>query len=331
MALGFFGGCAVHDGRVLVASDRLRCLRLRDGALLWEAEPLRQPGGDDYFWGAPVIACGLVLAGSGAGSEAAATRGRVSAYRLADGVLRWSTPLVPEGGNGGGVLSPVSVDLARRRLRRDGLGVPAPAGLEPGDLLGRGARARRRAAALERPAPRRRPPGPRRQLGARPDAARDRGHGQGRRLGVGPPLPGAHLAARPHPGDAGRGRSGGAGQRAGGRPDRHRRPAVPRALERRRRRRTPWPRRSTPAAGRCAGGATSAGSPSPRPRSPAACCARRRPPVISRCSAPGTAGPSPGSPSAAPARAAVAAAGGRIVFGIGAEPFLPGGELICVG
>ena len=112
VALGFFGGCAVHGGRVVVASDRLRCLRLRDGALLWEAEPLREPGGDDYFWGAPVIACGLVLAGSGAGSEAAATRGRVSAYRLADGVLRWSTPLVPEGGNGGGVLSPVSVDLA---------------------------------------------------------------------------------------------------------------------------------------------------------------------------------------------------------------------------
>ena len=113
VALGFFGGCAVHDGRVVVASDRLRCLRLRDGALLWEAEPLRSPGGDDYFWGAPVIACGLAIAGSGAGSEATDTRGRVSAYRLADGERRWSTPMVPEGGNGGGVLSPVSVDLAR--------------------------------------------------------------------------------------------------------------------------------------------------------------------------------------------------------------------------
>jgi len=113
VALGFFGGCAVHDGRVVVASDRLRCLRLRDGALLWEAEPLRPPGGDDYFWGAPVIACGLVVAGSGAGSEATDTRGRVSAYRLADGERLWSTPMVPEGGNGGGVLSPVSVDPAR--------------------------------------------------------------------------------------------------------------------------------------------------------------------------------------------------------------------------
>ena len=60
-----------------------------------------------------MIACGLVLAGSGAGSEASLTRGRVSAYRLADGRRRWSTPLVPEGGNGGGVLSPVSVDPAR--------------------------------------------------------------------------------------------------------------------------------------------------------------------------------------------------------------------------
>jgi outer membrane protein assembly factor BamB len=114
VALGFFGGCAAEAGRVVVASDRLRCLRLRDGALLWEAEPLSPPGGDDYFWGAPVIACGLALAGSGAGSEASVTRGRVSAYRLADGERRWSTPLVPEGGNGGGVLSPVSVDTARR-------------------------------------------------------------------------------------------------------------------------------------------------------------------------------------------------------------------------
>jgi outer membrane protein assembly factor BamB len=113
VALGFFGGCAVADGRVVVASDRMRCLRLRDGALLWEAAPLRPPGGDDYFWGAPVLACGLALAGSGAGSEATATRGRVSAYRLADGALRWSTPLVPKGANGGGVLSPVSVDPAR--------------------------------------------------------------------------------------------------------------------------------------------------------------------------------------------------------------------------
>ncbi len=113
VALGFFGGCAADDGRLVVASDRMRCLRLRDGAVLWESEPLRPPGGDDYFWGAPVIACGLVIAGSGAGSEATDTRGRVTAYRLRDGALRWSTPTVPEGGNGGGVLSPVSVDPDR--------------------------------------------------------------------------------------------------------------------------------------------------------------------------------------------------------------------------
>lgn len=114
--LGFFGGCAVAGGRVLVASDRLRCLRLGDGALLWESDPLASSGGDDYFWGAPVIACGLVLAGSGAATEASPTRGRVSAYRLADGVLCWSTPLVPEGANGGGVLSPVTVDPLRRTV-----------------------------------------------------------------------------------------------------------------------------------------------------------------------------------------------------------------------
>ena len=114
VSLGFFGGCATGDGRVVVASDRMRCLRLSDGALLWEASPLRPPGGDDYFWGAPVIASGLVLAGSGAGSEASDTRGRVSAYRLADGALRWSTATVPRGGNGGGVLSPVSIDLLTR-------------------------------------------------------------------------------------------------------------------------------------------------------------------------------------------------------------------------
>ena len=111
VSLGFFGGCATGDGRVFVASDRMRCLRLSDGALLWEASPLRPPGGDDYFWGAPVIAGGLVVAGSGAGSEASDTRGRVSAYGITDGALRWSTAMVPRGGNGGGVLSPVSIDL----------------------------------------------------------------------------------------------------------------------------------------------------------------------------------------------------------------------------
>ena len=36
-------------------------------------------------------------------------------------------------------------------------------------------------------------------------------------------------------------------------------------------------------------------------------------------------------PLGGPSAGAVAAAHGRIVFGIGAEPFLPGGELVCVG
>lgn len=116
VSLGFFGGCAAADGRLVVASDRVRCLRLSDGVILWEASPLRAPGGDDYFWGAPVIACGLVVAGSGAGSEASDTRGRVSAYRLGDGAPRWSTAMVPKDGNGGGVLSAVSIDPARGRV-----------------------------------------------------------------------------------------------------------------------------------------------------------------------------------------------------------------------
>jgi outer membrane protein assembly factor BamB len=131
--LGFFGGCAAADGRVVVASDRMRCLRLRDGGVVWEAAPIRRPGGDDYFWGAPVIAGGLALAGSGAGSEATDTRGRVSAYRLLNGGRAWSTPTVPRAGNGGGVLSPVSVD-PRRRAVFAGTGAPylPRAGRNPG-------------------------------------------------------------------------------------------------------------------------------------------------------------------------------------------------------
>ncbi|HTI32461.1 MAG TPA: PQQ-binding-like beta-propeller repeat protein, partial [Miltoncostaea sp.] len=133
VSLGFFGGPAVQGDRILVASDRVRCLRLHDGAVVWEADPLRPPDGDDYFWGAPVVAAGLVIAGSGAGSESTATRGRVSAYRLADGALRWSTPMVPEGGNGGGVLGPVSVDRARGAVLA-GTGAPyvAVPGADPG-------------------------------------------------------------------------------------------------------------------------------------------------------------------------------------------------------
>lgn len=129
VTLGFFGGCATDGHRLVVASDRVRCLRLRDGALLWEGDPLAPEGADDYFWGAPVLAHGLVIAGSGAATEATATRGRISAYRLSDGRLRWSTPLVPEGANGGGVLSPVSVDIARGTLFA---GTGAPYVTEPG-------------------------------------------------------------------------------------------------------------------------------------------------------------------------------------------------------
>lgn len=133
VSLGFFGGAAASGRKIVVASDRVRCLDLHDGEVVWEADPLRPPGGDDYFWGAPVIACGLVLAGSGAGSEASATRGRVSAYRLRDGKLAWSTPLVPEGGNGGGVLSPVSVDPERGAVYA---GTGAPYVPQPGSNPG---------------------------------------------------------------------------------------------------------------------------------------------------------------------------------------------------
>jgi outer membrane protein assembly factor BamB len=112
VSLGFFGGAAACGRRLVMASDRVRCLDLRDGSTIWEADPLRGPSDDDYFWGPPVIVAGRVLLGSGAGSEATATRGRVSAYDLRDGTLVWSTPLVAEGANGGGVLAPVTVDLA---------------------------------------------------------------------------------------------------------------------------------------------------------------------------------------------------------------------------
>jgi outer membrane protein assembly factor BamB len=36
-------------------------------------------------------------------------------------------------------------------------------------------------------------------------------------------------------------------------------------------------------------------------------------------------------PLGGPSAAAVSAAGGRLLVGVGAEPFLPGGELVCVG
>ncbi|HEX5194846.1 MAG TPA: PQQ-binding-like beta-propeller repeat protein, partial [Solirubrobacteraceae bacterium] len=80
--LGFFGGAAERGGRIVVASDHAQCLDARTGATIWQAAPLRPPGGDDYFWAPPVIVGRTVLLGSGSGSESEATRGRLSAYSL---------------------------------------------------------------------------------------------------------------------------------------------------------------------------------------------------------------------------------------------------------
>jgi outer membrane protein assembly factor BamB len=131
--LGFFGGVAVVDGRVVAASDRVFCLDAASGRTLWSTQPLRTSTSDDYFWGPPVITGGLVLVGSGSGAELPTARGRVSAYSLKDGSLAWSTPMVPEGGNGGGVIAPASVD------RRAGLvyvATGSPYQAVPGDNPG---------------------------------------------------------------------------------------------------------------------------------------------------------------------------------------------------
>jgi outer membrane protein assembly factor BamB len=109
--LGFFGGVALAGKSIVVASDRVFCLDAATGATRWQTAPLRGPDSDDYFWGPPVIADGLLLVGSGSGGELPDTRGRLTAYSLADGALAWSTATVPEGGNGGGVIAPCSVDL----------------------------------------------------------------------------------------------------------------------------------------------------------------------------------------------------------------------------
>jgi outer membrane protein assembly factor BamB len=108
--LGFFSGVALTPTAAIVASDRVRCLARADGATLWEAEPLRSAAGDDYFWGLPTVVGEAVLVGSGSGAETPTAPGRLSAYRVADGALLWSTATVPEGGNGGGVIGPASVD-----------------------------------------------------------------------------------------------------------------------------------------------------------------------------------------------------------------------------
>lgn len=109
--LGFFSGVAVAGDRVIVASDRVHCLDAASGRTRWRSEPLRTPASDDYHWGLPVIAGRMVLIGSGSGAETATARGRLTAYALADGSRQWSVATVPEGGNGGGVIGPASVDL----------------------------------------------------------------------------------------------------------------------------------------------------------------------------------------------------------------------------
>ena len=80
-----------------------------------------------------MIAGRSVLLGSGAGSEATETRGRVTAYSLTDGALLWSTPMVPEGGNGGGILGQPSVDLRRGKVY---VASGAPYAPQPGDNPG---------------------------------------------------------------------------------------------------------------------------------------------------------------------------------------------------
>ncbi|MEN3313486.1 MAG: quinohemoprotein ethanol dehydrogenase, partial [Actinomycetota bacterium] len=131
--LGFFGGVAVDRDRVLAASDRVVALDRRTGRTIWTAEPLRTSTSDDYFWGPPVIARGLVLVGSGSGAELPTARGRLSAYSLSDGSLVWSTPTVPAGANGGGIIAPASVAL-RTNLAHVATGSPyrAVPGRNPG-------------------------------------------------------------------------------------------------------------------------------------------------------------------------------------------------------
>jgi outer membrane protein assembly factor BamB len=131
--LGFFGGVAVAKGRVLAASDRVISLDADTGRTLWETKPLRTSTSDDYFWGPPVVANGLVLVGSGSGAELPTARGRLSAYSLKDGSLVWSTATVPPGANGGGIIAPASVDL-RANLAYVATGSPyrAVRGRNPG-------------------------------------------------------------------------------------------------------------------------------------------------------------------------------------------------------
>jgi outer membrane protein assembly factor BamB len=112
----FYTGPATDASRLWIASDRVWCLDQRSGETVWETAPLRSDDSDDYFWGAPVLAGTLLLVGSGSGSELPRARGAVTAYDRDTGALRWSTRMVPPGGNGGGVIAPVSVDPAAGRV-----------------------------------------------------------------------------------------------------------------------------------------------------------------------------------------------------------------------
>jgi outer membrane protein assembly factor BamB len=115
---GFLTGVAVAPARVrgvtrlsvFVASDRVFCLDAAGGATRWQSTPLRTPDSDDYHWGHPVVVGNLVLVGSGSGSQLPIARGKLTAYRLADGTIEWSRPTVPGGGNGGSVFGPPTVD-----------------------------------------------------------------------------------------------------------------------------------------------------------------------------------------------------------------------------
>jgi outer membrane protein assembly factor BamB len=108
--LGFFSGVALTSDSVVVASQQVYRLDRKTGKTIWQGKPLRTKTSDDYFWGPPTIVGDAVLVGSGSGGEVPTARGKLSAFALADGSLRWSTPMVPMGANGGGVLSPASVD-----------------------------------------------------------------------------------------------------------------------------------------------------------------------------------------------------------------------------
>lgn len=74
-----------------------------------------------------------MLVGSGSGAELPTARGRLNAYRLRDGRLAWSTATVPEGANGGGVIGPASVDA---RIGLAYVATGAPYGALPGDNPG---------------------------------------------------------------------------------------------------------------------------------------------------------------------------------------------------